>query len=171
MTGAPPPEVPPEGPDREDQREDRLVPTRWTTLVAWAAAGVVLGRVWHPVAERLTGTAPTVSLLQGLVLYFVAAILGGTAWITWRAVHVRRERLDPHRAVNRLVLARACALVGALVAGGYAGYAISWLGSNAELANQRVWRSALAALGGVATATAAVLLERACRVRSDGDAL
>ena len=32
-----------------------------------------------------------------------------------------RERLEPHQAVNRLVLGRAAALVGALVAGGYAG--------------------------------------------------
>lgn len=166
MTGAPPPGTPPEGPEREP----RLVPTRWTTLAAWAAAGLVLGRLWHPVAEQVTGTAPTVSLLQGLVLLFVAAVLGATAWITWRAVHVRRERLEPQQAVNRLVLARACALVGALVAGGYAGYAISWLGNDAELATERVWRSAVAALGGVATATAAVLLERACRVRSDGEA-
>ena len=30
--------------------------------------------------------------------------------------------------MNRLVLARACALVGALVAAGYVGYAVSWLG-------------------------------------------
>ncbi|MBA3782993.1 MAG: DUF3180 domain-containing protein [Nocardioides sp.] len=163
MTGAPPLGADPERPDRDD----RLAPTRWSTLAGWAAAGLVLGRLWHPVAERFNGTAPTVSLLQGLVLFFVAAILGGTAWITWRAVHVRRERLEPQQAVNRLVLARACALVGALVAGGYAGYALSWLGNDAELAAERVWRSALAALGGVATASAAVLLERACRVRSE----
>lgn len=143
---------------------------RWSTLAGWAFAGLVLGRLWHPLSERALGTAPTVSLLQGLVLLFVAAILGGTAWLTWRTVHVRHERLEPHEAVNRLVLARACALVGALVAGGYAGYAVSWLGSDAELASQRVWRSAVAMLGGLATAAAAVLLERACRVRSDDEA-
>ncbi len=163
MTGAPPPGPEPDRPDRDD----RLAPTRASTLAGWAVAGLVLGRLWHPVAEGISGTAPTVSLLQGLVLFFVAAILGGTAAITWRAVHVRRERLEPHQAVNRLVLARACALVGALVAGGYAGYALSWVGNDAELAAERVWRSALAALGGVATASAAVLLERACRVRSE----
>ena len=35
--------------------------------------------------------------------------------------------------MNRLVLARACALVGALVAGGYLGYALSWVGVDTEL--------------------------------------
>ena len=72
-----------------------------------------------------------------------------TAWHTWRAVHVRGERLEPHQAVNRLVLGRASALVGALVAGGYAGYAVSWVGSEAELAGQRMLRSALAAVCGL----------------------
>ena len=55
------------------------------------------------------------------------------------------HRLEPHRAVNRLVMAKACALVGALVAGGYAGYALTWLGMEAELADQRLLRSAIAA--------------------------
>ena len=54
---------------------------------------------------------------------------------------MRRECLEPHRAVNRFVLARSCVLVGALVAGGYVGYALTWLGVDTELATQRVWRS------------------------------
>ena len=62
-------------------------------------------------------------------------------------MQVRRERLEPHRAVNRLVLARACALVGALVAAGYVGYAVTWLGDASELADQRVLRAAVAAVG------------------------
>ena len=71
--------------------------------------------------------------------------------------------------MNRLVLARASALVGALLAGGYAGYAVSWLGVDAALADQRIWRSLVAAAAGVGIVVTAVLLERACRVRSDGD--
>ena len=58
---------------------------------------------------------------------------------------------------------------GALVAGGYLGYAVSWLGEDAELATQRAWRSAASALAGVAIVITAVLLERACRVPSDDD--
>ena len=85
-----------------------------------------------------------------LALFLVAAILAGTAWATWRTLHVHGHRLEPHRAVNRLVLAKACALVGALAAGGYAGYALSWVGMAAELADQRMVRSGIAALGGPA---------------------
>ena len=129
--------------------------------------GLVGGWLVHPLSERTSGTAPLVTWLQPLALLLVAAILGGTAHATWRTVQVRRERLLPHQAMNRLVLARACAFVGALVAGGYLGYALSWLGVEAELADQRVVRSLLAAAAGVLVVVTALLLERSCRVPGD----
>jgi hypothetical protein len=135
----------------------------------WGLIGLVGGWLLHPLADRYRGTAPIVAWAQPLALVLVAAILGATAYLTWRTVHVQRQRLEPHQAVNRLVLARSCALVGALVAGGYFGYALSWVGVDAELAAQRAWRSAAAGVAGVAIAVTAVLLERACRVRSDED--
>lgn len=147
--------------------DGRLRPTSPGAVTAWAVVGLIGGWLLRPLAERAQGTAPLVTWLQPLALLFVAAILGATAWITWRTVHVRREYLEPHRAVNRLVLGRACALVGALVAGGYAGYALAWLGVDTDLASQRVWRSAVGAIGGVAITISALLLERACRVRSE----
>lgn len=155
------------GPSDGEPSDGRLRPTSPGAVTAWAAVGLVGGWLLRPMAERVQGTAPIVTWLQPLALLFVAAILGATAQITWRTVHVRREYLEPHRAVNRLVLARACALVGALVAGGYAGYALSWLGVDTDLATQRVWRSTVAVFAGVAITTTALLLERACRVRSE----
>ena len=156
-------------PSDEQQPEGHLRPTSPATLTAWAVVGLLGGWLLHPLAERVSGTAPVLTWAQPLALALVAAILGATAWLTWRTVHVHRQRLEPHRAVNRLVLARACALVGALVAGGYLGYAVSWLGVDAELAAQRGWRSLAAAAAGVAITIAALLLERACCVRSEDD--
>jgi MFS family permease len=156
-------------PSDEQQPEGHLRPTSPATLTAWAVVGLLGGWLLHPLAERVSGTAPVLTWAQPLALALVAAILGATAWLTWRTVHVHRQRLEPHRAVNRLVLARACALVGALVAGGYLGYAVSWLGDDAELASERAWRSAASALAGVGIMITAVLLERACRVRSDDE--
>lgn len=145
-----------------------LRPTSPVVLVLWALAGLVVGWLVHPLTDRM-GTPPVVTWTQPAGLALVAAILGYTAWATWRTVHVRRERLDPAQAVNRLVLARACALVGALVGGGYLGYALSWLGDGAESAEQRVVRSGAAVLVCAAVLVAALLLERACRVRADDD--
>jgi lysylphosphatidylglycerol synthetase-like protein (DUF2156 family) len=112
---------------------------------------------------------PLVSWAQPATLWLMAAILGYTAWATWRSVQARQERLLPQQAVNRFVLARACAMVAALVAGGYLGYALSWLHDPAEMADERLVRSLVAAAGAAAAAVAALVLERACRVRSDPD--
>lgn len=160
----------PEDDERPDQSgPGRLRPTSPGAITAWAVVGLVGGWLLRTVVVRRGGTPPIVTWAQPLALLLVAAILGATAYLTWRTVHVHRERLDPHRAVNRLVLARACALVGALVAGGYLGYAVSWAGVDTELADQRVWRSVFAGLAGVAIVVTALLLERACRVRSDDE--
>lgn len=150
-----------------DEQHGSLRPTSPAALAGWAIVGLVCGWAVHPVSERLGNVPPVVSWLQPLTLWLLAAILGFTAWATWRSVHVRRERLLPHQAVNRLVLARASAIVAALVAGGYAGYAVSWIGDPAEMADDRVLRSLLATAGAVVAAVAALLLERACRVRGE----
>nr|WP_179670009.1 DUF3180 domain-containing protein [Nocardioides thalensis] len=142
-------------------------PTSVAALAGWAVVGLVCGWAVHPISERLGTVAPVISWLQPLTLWLLAAILGFTAWATWRSVQVRQERLLAHQAVNRLVLARASAIVAALVAGGYVGYALSWLGESAEMADDRVLRSLLAAGGAVAAVVAALLLERACRVRGE----
>ncbi|WP_182379027.1 DUF3180 domain-containing protein [Nocardioides sp. WS12] len=144
-----------------------LRPTSLLSLLGWALVGLVGGWAVHPLCERLSVVPPLVTAPQPLALLLLAAILGYVAWATHRAVQVRRERLEAHKAVNRLVLARASALVGALVAGGYLGYAISWIGDPAELADERLVRSLIATGCAVAAAVAALLLERACRVRGD----
>ena len=113
------------------------------------------------------GTAPIVSWLQPLALLLVAGILAYTAYSTHRTVQDRPDLLEPHQAVNRLVLARACAFVGALVLGGYLGYALSWVGDDAELADERIWRAGAASFAGLLIVITALLLERACRVGSD----
>ena len=135
-------------------------------VAGWAVRGLLGGWLLRPLAVRMGETAPVVTWVQVGVLWFVVLILALAAWSMWR-MQAHGVRLEPQQAVNRLVLAKACALVGALVAGGYAGYALSWLGLEAELAGQRMLRSGVAALAGAAMCAAALLLERACRVRKD----
>jgi len=150
-----------------DPGPGRLRTTGAGTVAGWALAGLVLGRLVRPVLTELDRTSPQVGWVQAGALYLVGAILVGVARVTHRTVQVRRERLQPHQAVNRLVLAKACALVGALTAGGYLGYALSWLGAAAELSGQRVVVSLVAGGGAVLTVAGSLLLERACRVTGD----
>ena len=159
----------------DDEREDDKPPSpghiRTTgpgVLAAFGAAGLVVGWLLRPVSIRMTGSAPTVGWPPVLALFFVAVIMGAVAWSTYRALHQRHERMEPHRAVNRLVLAKSCALAGSFIGGGYFGYALSWLGrTDAELARERLTHSLLAGLASVLLVAGSLLLERACRVNDD----
>ncbi len=155
-----------EGPE---EPQGRLRPVSAAQITALALVGLVLGRLAHPVLQSWRGVAPVVTWLPTLLFGFVAAILVVATVGTRRAQRGVRPRPDPQHMVNRFVLARATAMVGAVVAGAYAGYAVSWLGLEAELASQRALRSAAAAVSASLMVAAALLLERACRVRSDDD--
>lgn len=155
--GAPGPE------DDPPEPRGTLRPTTARALTVCAVLGLVVGWGVHPLATALTGRPPLVSWVQALALVMVAAIMAFLAWHTWQTVHVRGERLEPHQAVNRLVLGRACAIGGTLVAAGYVGYAVSWLGDASQLADRWVLRSVVAAAGAAGVMLASLALERACR--------
>lgn len=164
MSGAPPTPPPSEQPP---VRPGSLRPTTGRALTVAAVAGLGGGWASHLALERLTGHPPLVSWTQSLALVLVGVIMSFLAWQTWMTVQVRGEWLDPQRAVNRLVLARACALGGALVAAGYAGYAVSWLGDESQRADQWITRALVAALGAGVVMLASLVLERACRADRD----
>ncbi|NYG53826.1 DUF3180 domain-containing protein [Nocardioides perillae] len=165
MTSLPPGRPGPPGqPGDPEPPRGTLRPTTGAVLAPWAGAGLVGGWLLRPVGVELLGSAPPVLWRQVAALGLLALLVGLVARVTHRALQVRGERLEPHQAVSRLVLARASALVGALTAGGYTGYAVSWLGLTSERADGELLRSLAAAAAAVALVAVALLLERACRV-------
>lgn len=123
-----------------------------------------------PLVERAGGIAPTVSWASVLALVFLAVVLLALAATTRRTVERHPRRLEPHRAVNLLVLGKASALAGALIAGGYLAFALTFVGeTDAALPRERFVRGLLAAGAGAALAVGGLLLERACRVPDAGD--
>lgn len=161
-------ELPPEEEPDRPEPAGTLRPISGRALAVCIVLGLVVGWALHPLGSRLTGRPPMVSWIQALALVLVAAIMAFLAWHTWRSVHVRRTGLEPHHAVNRLVLARACALVGALLAGGYAGFAVGWIDHPSERADQWIVRAVVAAAGASGITVASILLERACRTPGGG---
>lgn len=152
-----------------DDEEARLAPLPPKILVGWALAGLVLGWLMPYAISAVGGDPPRVAWLQAAVLYFVAALLLSVARATRVALDTPGRRPESHQLVNRLVLARACGLVGALVTGGYVGYAVSWWGVSTRVLGGPIMNSLIAALGGLLMAVAAGILERACRVPPEGD--
>ncbi|HJQ05287.1 MAG TPA: DUF3180 domain-containing protein [Nocardioides sp.] len=152
-----------------DEPHGSLRPTSPLALLGWAVVGGAGGYAVHGLCDRFSVVPPLVPWVQAAALFLIAAILGWTAWVTHRALQVRRDRWSVENAVNRLVLARASALVCALVGAGYVGYALSWIDDPADLAGQRLVHSLVAAGGAFLAVVAALFLERACRVPDPPD--
>jgi hypothetical protein len=132
--------------------------------------GLAVGGLIRPGFERAGGVAPTVGWAVPPTLGFFALVLGALAWTTRRTLQEPHGRIDPHRAVNLLVLGKASALVGAFMAGAYAGFAVSFVRSwEVPSGRDRVVHSLVAALVAVVVMVGGLLLERACRIPDDGD--
>ncbi len=132
--------------------------------------GALLGYAFANVTQRVDTTAPRVEWTSVLALVAIAAIVLVMAWSTYRTVHRERRRIDPHRAVSFLLLAKASSLVGALIAGGYLGFALEFVDRmEADLPRERVIRSLFAAVTAVVIVVSGLLLERACRIPKDPD--
>jgi hypothetical protein len=154
-------------PDPQEELEPPQGRVRLTgpgPLVTLGVIGLVVGWAVRPVCLQLRYAEPNISLVSVGLLFFAAAIIGGSAYLTRRTVLRDRFALAPHQAVNRLVLGKASALVGALLAGCYLGFALSHLGVGGPAADARLWRSALAGVGATLVTVAGLLLEHACRV-------
>jgi hypothetical protein len=147
-----------------DPQKGRLEPSGPGPLAIFGGIGLVLGWGIRALSIRTDSSEPEVTWVSVAIVFFLAALV---AWSAAQTVRGRREgvRLPPHRAVNRLVLGKTCALAGALIAGGYFGFALAHLGAAGDDdAGGQLWHSVIAGVGGLALMTAALLLEQACRI-------
>jgi hypothetical protein len=143
-----------------------LTPVR--ALVVAALFGGLAGWLLVITANALDLIPPEIGWSAPIGLILAAALVGALAYFTHQRIQVRRERIEPSRAVAFLVLGKACALAGALVAGGYLGFALMFLGRlDADAPRERVIRSSVAIVAGIALCVAGLLLERACKVPRD----
>ena len=145
-----------------------LTPVR--ALVVAAIFGGLGGWLIVVVAQALGLVPPRIAWSAPIGLAVFAALVALLARSTYQRIQVRRERMEPQRAVAFLVLGKASALAGALVAGGYLGFGLMFLGQlDAESPRDRVIRSAVALVAGVALCLAGLRLERACKVPGGDD--
>lgn len=129
-------------------------------LAGWLV--VLTANAFDLVPPQVPWTAPA-------AVAVVAAAVGGLASATYQRIHVRREWMEPQRGVAFLVLGKASALGGAVLAGGYAAFAVMFLSRfAAEAPRERVVVAAVTVVTGIALTVAGLLLERACRVPKPG---
>ncbi|MGA8850377.1 MAG: DUF3180 domain-containing protein [Aeromicrobium sp.] len=144
------------------------------TSVLWVlgvfAPGLVVGLLTPPVIIRLDGTVPRVSWAAGLLLFVAAAGVGLLAYNTWQSLHKKKTRMTSQYGVTVLSIAKSGAAVGALIAGFYTGFAVTYLDDlDTVLGRERAIHSGVAAVASVLLLIASLLLERACIVPHDED--
>jgi H+/Cl- antiporter ClcA len=143
-----------------------LTPLR--ALVVAAIFGGLAGWLLVVMAQAFDLIPPEVPWTAPIGLILVAALVGALAYSTHQRIQVRREHIEPQRAVAFLVLGKASALAGALVAGGYFGFALMFLTRlDAAAPRDRVIRSAVAVVAGIVLCVMGLLLERACKVPTE----
>ncbi len=145
-----------------------LTPRR--ALVVAALFGGLAGWLVVVTAEAFGVFPPRIPWSAPVGLLVFAVLVGALARSTHQRIQVRRERVEPQRAVAFLVLGKASALTGALVAGGYLGFALNFLTSlEAAAPRERVVRSLVAVVAGLALVAGGLMLERACKVPGADD--
>ncbi len=146
-------------------------PTRVSVLLGVLAVSGVLGYAFASISELVSHSAPRVEWVAVAAPWAIAAMLGVLAGSTYKTLHRDRRRLPSRQAVNLLTLAKASALVGAVLAGGYLGFGLNFIDRlDIPLPRDRAVRSLIASVAGLAMVVCALLLERACRVPKDLDA-
>lgn len=156
--------------DQPGPDQGTVGPTHVRSLLALFVVGALLGYAFVRISITVHGYAPTIQWTSAVVLLMAAAIVLVLANSTYRTLHRERKRMDAHRAVRFLLLAKASALVGAIVAGGYLGFAINFVNQlDVHLPQERVIRSVSASIAAVVLAVGGLLLERACRIPKDKD--
>lgn len=157
-----------ERPQGPEEPTGTIGPTRINTLLATFVVGGLLGFALVPITTSVSGTAPRIEWTSVAILVVLAGMLAVLAYNTHRTVQKERRRIDPRRAVNLLLLAKAGALVGAFVAGGYLGFILHFVDDlDIPLPRERVIRGLAAAVTGVALVISGMFLERACRIPED----
>lgn len=143
-------------------------PTRPSLLAMVFVVAAVVGFASVQLIEARSRAAPRIEWPAVAALALVAATLLAFAYSTYGIVHRDRARIDSRRAVSLLLLAKASALVGAVVAGGYLGFGLNFVGRlDVELPRERAVRALVAAAMGLGIVVSSLLLERACRIPKD----
>lgn len=148
-----------------------VTPTGWGPVGLAVLIGGGTGWLLFAVPDRMGAAVPALPLVVTAAIVLLAAACWILALTTHRAVQVRREQIEPGRAVRLLAFGKASVLTGALLAGAYLViglYSVQrWA---ADLPRERAVSSAVATLAGIALSLGGGRLERACRIPDDGDA-
>lgn len=143
-------------------------PTRWYVLVV---LGMLAGGIAYPVTRSHYADFPSPHLYSTFWLLILAAAEGYVAVVTRARLAGRpgTRPIDPLVVARLVALAKASSVVGAIAAGGYAGF-LGWVAQvNSSAASSDTTVAAVGIATSLALVATALLLEWVCRVPKDDD--
>jgi len=144
--------------------------TRPTTLIGLGVAGLVVGFLAELAAASMGAPVFIPPLTLPITLLAVAIIVVAFAVPIRRAVRGRNvRRIDPFQATRIVVLAKACALSGALLVGAGVGIGAYLLTRDVLPGNNSILLTALATVGAVVLLVAGLLAELFCTLPPGDD--
>ncbi|MBK8459135.1 MAG: DUF3180 domain-containing protein [Micropruina sp.] len=139
--------------------------TPGTVLAVAAMMGAGLTWLATTAWQYLGQPLPRIPLVAGLALGVAAALVGRTAHVTRQQIQVKRQRVEPARAVALLALGKTVLIAGVGLAAAYLTLVgVSLPNLQAALPAERVLNSAVAGLMSGLLAWAGWRLEDACTV-------
>lgn len=141
--------------------------SRYTTLLWSGLAAAVVGWILGLIAVEVSGSLPAVLWVLIPVLLFMATLvfIGARLVSGWVGKRRYEEFVDALTVARLLALAKALAIFGAVVAGGYVGlglFAADQL--TGATARDRLLLALAVAACGLLVSVAGLRLERACEV-------
>lgn len=142
-----------------------VMPTTWQQVLAASILGAGIGWLICAVPQRFGWPLPVLPLIASLALLGFAVVVAVLARKTHRTIQIRRDPMQPARAIRLLVLGKASLIAGAGLVGGYLAVIVYFLPHwAAVLPRERIVNAAIAVLASVGLAIAGHFLERACRI-------
>ena len=148
-----------------------MTPTRVRSLLLLAALAFTLVTVVLQVRLAGGGSTATPPVLTLLVTALMALGTLAVAWPIRRWNSGRRDRaINPVRAARTVALAKAAAMAGAVLAGGWSAYVVLALPLVAvEAQAERALLSGLAVLASLGLTVAGLVAERWCMIPPEDD--
>lgn len=144
--------------------------THATTLVALGIVGVAIGFLLETTLVAVGAPILVTPLALPVTLLAIGVIVVLLAIPIRRAVRgTVTTRIDPFRAMRIAVLAKACALAGALFGGWGIGMLVYVLTRTLPPTAGTVWLCAAAAVGGVALMVGGLIAEYFCTLPPPSD--
>jgi hypothetical protein len=139
--------------------------TKVTTLLLVTVATTLLGWLVVVGLERRATYLPAVPWIVDVALVGLAAAVFRAGWAVRSYLKGRRPSLDPLRAARTLVLAKAAALTGSLLAGWYLAQVVAVLGDLAiEARRDRAIAAGIAAACALVLAVVGLVVEKFCQL-------